>query len=153
VTDTARTMSPRKACENSREETTPGVMDATRTTSPRKACEKSHEETTPDVMDTARRTSPRKVCEKSREETTPGMTYTARTTSPRQTCEYAGSVSRRARSADPSLRCLSSQDGEVEAGSCQEKLDNGGLMDVLDFGGSEWDKTSKVGQSEGKGTQ
>jgi len=31
--------------------------------------------------------------------------------------------------------------------------DNGGLTDVLDLGGSDWDKTSKVGQSEGKGTQ
>ena len=31
--------------------------------------------------------------------------------------------------------------------------DNGGLMDALDLGGSDWDKTSKVGRSEGKGAQ
>ena len=106
-----------KACEKSREETTLGVTDTARTTSPRKACEKSHQETTPGVTDTARTTSPRKACEKSWEETTLGVTDTARTTSPRQICEYTGSVSRSARSADPSLRCLSSQNGEVEAGS------------------------------------
>ena len=31
--------------------------------------------------------------------------------------------------------------------------DNGGLMDVLDLGGSDWDKTNKVGQCEGKVAQ
>jgi len=31
--------------------------------------------------------------------------------------------------------------------------DNGGLMDVLDLGGSDWDKTNKVGQRKGKGAQ
>jgi len=87
VTDTARTTSPRKACEKSRKETTPGVTDTARTTSPRKVCEKSCEETTLGVTDTARTTSPRKACEKSREETMPGVTDTARTTSPGKACE------------------------------------------------------------------
>ena len=31
--------------------------------------------------------------------------------------------------------------------------DNGGLMDSLDLGRSDWDKASKLGQSEGKGAQ
>jgi len=31
--------------------------------------------------------------------------------------------------------------------------ENGGLTDLLDLGGSDWDKTSKLEQSEGKGAQ
>jgi len=31
--------------------------------------------------------------------------------------------------------------------------ENGGLTDLLDLGGSDWDKTSKLAQSEGKGAQ
>jgi len=31
--------------------------------------------------------------------------------------------------------------------------ENGGLTELLDLGGSDWDKTSKLAQSEGKGAQ
>jgi len=31
--------------------------------------------------------------------------------------------------------------------------ENGGLTDLLDLGGSDWDKTCKLAQSEGKGAQ
>jgi len=31
--------------------------------------------------------------------------------------------------------------------------ENRGLMDLLDLGGSNWEKTSKLAQSEGKGAQ
>jgi len=55
--------------------------------------------------------------------------------------------------------CQQPDDPEARSGayfgrgwSEEETLDdNGGLTNVLDLGRSDWDKTSKVGQSEGKG--
>ena len=52
---------------------------------------------------------------------------------------------------DPEARSSAYFDGGwSEEGTPDE---NGGLTDLLDLGGSNWDKTSKLAQSEGKGTQ
>jgi len=61
----------------------------------------------------------------------------------------------------PAKRVNNVDDPEARSGayfgrgwSEEETLDDGrGLADVLDLGGSDCDKASKLGQSEGKGAQ